>query len=46
MESFYQKTKNLGIVIIKERGIAFMDAKGVKIKGSDIGLSLQTIEKR
>lgn len=45
-ESFEQKVKQRGIDIIKGRGIAFMDNKGVKIKGSDMGLSLQTIEKQ
>jgi len=46
MEHFQQKAKELRIEIIKGRGIAFMDEKGFKTKGSDIGLSLQTIEKQ
>ncbi len=45
-EGFEQKVKQQGIDIIKGRGIAFMDNKGVKIKGSDMSLSLQTIEKQ
>jgi hypothetical protein len=32
--------------VIKTRGIAFIDENGVKVKGSDIGLSLQVIEKQ
>jgi len=31
--------------IIKARGIAFLDQQKVKIKGSEVGYSLQTIEK-
>ncbi len=46
MERFQQKAKELRIEIIKGRGIAFMDERGFKIKGSDIGISLQTIEKQ
>lgn len=46
LESFQQKVKEKGFEIIKGRGIAFIDNKGVKIKGSDVGLSLQTIEKQ
>ena len=45
-EGFSEKVKQQGIDIIKGRGIAFMDNKGVKIKGSDMGLSLQTIQKQ
>ncbi|HMR81579.1 MAG TPA: relaxase/mobilization nuclease domain-containing protein [Niabella sp.] len=46
MKSFFEKTKQRGLEIIKGRGISFIDDKGVKIKGSDMGLSLQTIEKQ
>lgn len=46
MESFQQKVRGQGFEIIKGRGISFIDKKGVKIKGSDLGLSLQTIEKQ
>jgi hypothetical protein len=45
-ESFEQKVKEWDIDIIKGRGIAFIDSKGVKVKGSDMGLSLQNIEKQ
>jgi hypothetical protein len=45
-ESFEQKVKEWDIDIIKGRGIAFTDSKGVKVKGSDMGLSLQNIEKQ
>lgn len=46
MESFQQKVREQGFEIIKGRGISFVDSKGVKVKGSDLGLSLQTIEKQ
>ncbi|MBN8857113.1 MAG: relaxase/mobilization nuclease domain-containing protein [Sphingobacteriales bacterium] len=46
MESFQQKVKEQGFDIIKGRGISFIDSKGVKIKGSDMVLSLRTIEKQ
>lgn len=42
---FEQKMKLLGYDIIKGRGIAFIDKKNVKIKGSEVGSSLQKIEK-
>ncbi|MBZ4191557.1 relaxase/mobilization nuclease domain-containing protein [Niabella sp. 3A5MI-3] len=45
MESFQQKVREQGFEIIKGRGISFVDKDGVKIKGSDMGLSLSTIEK-
>ena len=44
LDEFTKAAKNNNIKIIKSRGIAFIDNKGVKVKGSDIGLSLQTIE--
>ncbi|ANH83158.1 hypothetical protein A8C56_21180 [Niabella ginsenosidivorans] len=46
METFQQKVREQGFEIIKGRGISFVDSKGVKVKGSDVGLSLQTIEKQ
>lgn len=46
LESFMQKAKELNIETIKGRGIAFVDQKGVKVKGSDMGLSLQIIHKQ
>ena len=46
LEEFYKSAENIGFQVIKTRGIAFIDEKGVKVKGSDIGLSLQVIEKQ
>jgi hypothetical protein len=46
MEQFYQQAKENKIEVIKSRGISFVDDKGVKVKGSDMGLSLQTVEKQ
>jgi len=46
LDSFCDIVKSKGLQVIKGRGISFIDDKGVKIKGSDIGLSLQTIEKQ
>ena len=46
LDAFYKSAENKGIEVIKTRGIAFIDEKGVKVKGSDIGLSLQVIEKQ
>ncbi|MEI9954788.1 MAG: hypothetical protein WDM90_00390 [Ferruginibacter sp.] len=37
--------KLLGYQVLKARGIAFIDDKNVKIKGSEVGFSLMTIEK-
>ncbi|WP_346239612.1 relaxase/mobilization nuclease domain-containing protein [Niabella insulamsoli] len=45
-EGLLQKAKAQGIEIIKGRGISFIDEKGVKVKGSEIGLSLQTVQKQ
>ena len=45
MDSFLQKVKAQGFEVIKGRGISFIDNSGVKIKGSNMGLSLSTIEK-
>lgn len=42
---FEQKMKSLGYQVLKGRGIAFIDKKKVRIKGSEVGLSLQKIEK-
>jgi asparagine synthetase B (glutamine-hydrolysing) len=42
---FEQAMKNKGYQIIKARGISFVDNKKVKIKGSDVNYSLQTIER-
>lgn len=45
-ENFSSDVKAKGLQMIKGRGISFIDNKGVKIKGSDMGLSLQTINKQ
>jgi len=43
-DQFEQKMKSLGYVVLKARGIAFIDDKKVKIKGSEVGYSLMKIE--
>jgi len=42
---FEQRMKETGYEIIKGRGISFADEKKVKVKGSELNYSLQTIEK-
>jgi hypothetical protein len=42
---FENAIKNKGYDIIKARGISFLDPKKVKVKGSEVGYSLQKIEK-
>ena len=44
-DDFAKKMQALGYQIIKARGITFIDDKKVKVKGSDLGYSLATIEK-
>ncbi len=44
-EQFAQKMQTLGYRIDKGRGISFIDDKKVRIKGSEVGFSLMTIEK-
>ena len=46
LEAFYKSAEAKGFQVVKTRGIAFIEEKGVKVKGSDIGLSLQVIEKQ
>src|SRR5664279_1053493 len=46
LEAFYKSAEARGFQVVKTRGVAFIDDKGVKVKGSDIGLSLQVIEKQ
>jgi hypothetical protein len=46
LDEFYKSAENRGFQVVKSSGIAFIDDKGVKVKGSDIGLSLQAIEKQ
>ena len=43
--SFKIKMQNLGYKVLKGRGISFVDPKNVKIKGSEVGFSLATIER-
>jgi len=42
---FEQKMKAKGYQVIKGRGISFIDKKKVKVKGSEVNYSLQTIER-
>ncbi len=42
---FEEKMKQRGYQVVKGRGIAFIDSKGVYAKGSELGYSLQKIEK-
>lgn len=42
---FETQMKALGYQVLKGRGIAFIDDKKVRIKGSEVGFSLATIEK-
>jgi hypothetical protein len=44
-QQFEQIMESLGYQVLKARGIAFIDDKKVKIKGSEVGFSLMTIEK-
>lgn len=42
---FEKQMREKGYQIIKARGISFLDKQKVKVKGSEVGYSLQTIEK-
>jgi len=44
-QEFQTKMKEKGYQIIKGRGISFLDDKGVKCKGSEVGYSLMRVEK-
>ncbi len=44
-EAFELQMKAQGYQVLKGRGIAFIDEKKVKIKGSEVGFSLMKIEK-
>ena len=46
LDEFYKSAEAKGFQVVKSSGIAFIDDKGVKVKGSDIGLSLQVIEEQ
>ena len=41
---FEEMMKVFGYQVLKGRGISFLDDKGVKVKGSEVGYSLQRIE--
>ncbi|GAA0564407.1 relaxase/mobilization nuclease-like protein [Chitinophaga japonensis] len=43
-QDFEQRMQALGYQVIKGRGIAFVDNKKVRIKGSEVGFSLSKIE--
>jgi hypothetical protein len=43
--SFQNQMEHLGYKVLKGRGISFVDQKKVKIKGSEVGFSLATIER-
>jgi len=45
LDDFLTAMKAKNYAVIKSRGIAFIDDKKVKTKGSEVGYSLQTIEK-
>lgn len=42
---FERRMKEKGYQVIKGRGISFIDKKNVKVKGSELNYSLQTIER-
>lgn len=44
-KEFFNVMEGLGYRVMKGRGIAFIDKKNVKIKGSEIGFSLAKIER-
>lgn len=41
---FKEQMKELGYQVLRGRGIAFLDSKGVRTKGSEIGYSLRRVE--
>ena len=45
LADFTGKMEQLGYTVIKGRGITFIDDKKVRVKGSELGYSLATIEK-
>jgi hypothetical protein len=45
LNSFQNQMQHLGYKVLKGRGISFIDQKKVKIKGSEVGFSLATIER-
>jgi len=45
LQDFTYKMKQLGVEVVKSRGISFIDDKKMYAKGSELGYSLNTIEK-
>jgi hypothetical protein len=45
LTAFQEQMQRLGYKVLKGRGISFVDQKKVKIKGSEVGFSLATIER-
>lgn len=45
LQDFTHKMKQLGVEVIKSRGISFIDDKKMYVKGSELGYSLSTLEK-
>jgi hypothetical protein len=45
MNDFIRKMEQRKIQIVKSRGISFIDDKKMKVKGSEVGYSLSTVEK-
>lgn len=46
LEDFQLAMKALGYGVVKGRGICFIDPKGVRIKGSEVGYALGVIERK
>jgi Relaxase/Mobilisation nuclease domain len=44
LEDFYAQMKACGYQVLRGRGLSFLDDKGVKIKGSEVGYPLAKIE--
>lgn len=44
LTDLFHNMEHLGYTVIKGRGISFVDDKKVKVKGSELGFSLSTIE--
>lgn len=45
LQDFIRKMEQRGVQVVKSRGISFIDDKKMKVKGSELGYSLSTIEK-
>ena len=46
LDDFIERMKEKDIKVFKGRGISFIDDKKMKVKGSEIGFSLQKIQKK